>query len=155
MSTLTTQELLAEVGRLGAELTAALGQVQTSARVAATAQQRNAALLGERRLVARTVEAYELILGIGGEGLVAWRAEVGVLPLGTYLARAEAQSHCVGHYRDMVGDEQLSWVEEEPDDAGTVHLHVALAADSGKYAESGYRVVPVPLLASYDSDGDS
>lgn len=76
--------------------------------------------------------------------LTVWRAEMGPIPLGTYLAPAEARAHAADHHEMDYGPTALAWYPEYSDDEdGPLLLHAA-------EQPTAYRVVPVEVRAAYD-----
>lgn len=126
------QELLAELGWLAAELS------------------------DTQALLAKTVDNYETVLGLAdGEPLTVWRAEVGPIPLATYLSADEARAHCADHHlADYGPTASLSWYEEEPDTLTALRMHAVGQGEGDAELETAYRVVPVPALPAYDPQAD-
>ncbi|PBC71521.1 hypothetical protein BX265_6131 [Streptomyces sp. TLI_235] len=79
-----------------------------------------------------------------------WRAEHDTIPLGTYLAKDTARTHCEDLMRRAEPDAVLlHWV---PDFGGDCAPEELCYSDASLC--SGFYIVPVPLLAAYDPGAD-
>jgi hypothetical protein len=159
-------DLLAEVGWLAAEHADRTADLETSAGVAeqawkreaklsATVLQLRAALDEEKAAHAKTVDAWESILGVAeGDSLAVWRAEHDGIPLGLYLAQAAAREHCRARWVDTVPDRaDVFWVDAPPEFWAPADLCYRSEENNASVC-TGYTVVPVPLLSAYDPDGE-